>query len=255
MSSYNRHDISQTRDYIRLSAKSYLHRVLKNHGWEMPNKHESLSTAKPKSPLTDEECKVLYSVVPGPKEGTKEHATLAHTAGYGYHNLLGKLLRACVLCRLDISFAITALAKFSIHSAPEHCQAQKRLAICLRRTIDPAPAHHQALKCLAIYLGCAIDWGILYWRPSPVNALPSIPIELDIPHRTLPPVPFPSSYLEPGTHTDASLGNVPLKMASTSRCATTMASGAIAYCSKTQPITAQNISEAEFLLATLLARQ
>jgi hypothetical protein len=45
----------------------------------------------------------------------------------------------------------------------------------------------------------------------------------------------------------ASLGNIPLKMASTSGRATTLASGAIAWHSKTQPITAQNLSEAKLI--------
>jgi hypothetical protein len=74
--------------------------MLKNHAWEKPNKRESLLTAKPKSPLSDEEAKLLYYVAPGPKEGTKEHATLARTVGCGYHNLLGELLCACVLAAI-----------------------------------------------------------------------------------------------------------------------------------------------------------
>ena len=109
--------------------------MLKNHGWETPKRREFLPTTKPKSPLNDEEAKVLYSVDPGPRQGTKEHATLAHTIGYGYRNLLGELLCAHVLCWLDV-------AKFSIH---------------------PAAEHYQALKCLDIYLWRTIDWGIIYW--------------------------------------------------------------------------------------------
>ena len=36
----------------------------------------------------NEEAKVLYTVKPGPKEGTPEHAKLAHDVGYGYRNSL-----------------------------------------------------------------------------------------------------------------------------------------------------------------------
>ena len=68
---------------------------------------------------------------PGPKEGTPEHTFLAHTVGYGYRNRLGEILYAYVLCCLDISFAITTLAKFLINPAIEHCQALKRFAIYL----------------------------------------------------------------------------------------------------------------------------
>jgi hypothetical protein len=74
-----------------------------------------------------------------------------------------------------------------------------------------------------------------------------IPIDIDKPGADLPLVPWPSSYTDPGTYIDASLGNIPIKMASTSEHATTLTGGAIAWHSKTQPITAQNVSEAELI--------
>jgi hypothetical protein len=155
-----------------------------------------------------------------------EHALLAHTVGCGYRNLLGELLCAFVLCCLDISFAITTLAKLSINPALEHYQALKRLTICLWRQIH---------------------WGVIYWQPSPMSSLLTVPIELDVPNKDLPLVPWPSSHIDAGTHVDASLGNILIKMAFTSECATTLAGGAVTWHSKTQPITAQNISEAELI--------
>ena len=142
ISSFNGYDVYQTADYIKLSAESYLRRVFKGHDWEIPAKRESSLTSKPKSPLTNDEAKLLYDVEPGPKEGSPEHAALARDVGYGYRNLLGEVLYSFVLCRLDISFAVTTLAKFSINPAREHYQALKRLAIYLRRHIT---------------------WGIIYW--------------------------------------------------------------------------------------------
>ena len=226
LSSFNGYDVCQTADYIKLSAESYLRRVFKGHDWETPAKRESSLTAKPKSPLTNDEAKLLYDVKPGPKEGSPEHAKLARDVGCGHRNLLGEVLCGFVLCRLDISFAVTALAKFSINPALEHCQALNRLAIHLRRHIT---------------------WGIIHWRPSRISGLPIVDVTLDLPDATLSPVPWPVSYIDPGTYVDASLGNVPIKMASTSGYATTMAGGAIAWRSKTQPITAQNVSEAELI--------
>jgi hypothetical protein len=58
--SFNSYDVIQTADYIQLSAESYLRRVFKSHAWETPGKHESSLTSQPKSPLTNEEAKVLY---------------------------------------------------------------------------------------------------------------------------------------------------------------------------------------------------
>ena len=227
LSSFNGYDVHQTADYIELSVESYLRRVFKGHDWETPAKRESSLTAKPKSPLTNDETTLLYDVEPGPKEGSPEHAKLSRDVGYGCRNLLGEVLHSFVLCRLDISFAVATLAKFSINLALEHYQALKRLAIYLRRHIT---------------------WGIICWRPSRISGLPIVDIALDLPDATLSPVPWPVSHMDPGTCVDASrLGNVPIKMASTSGCATTVAGGAIAWRSKTQPITAQNVSEAELI--------
>jgi hypothetical protein len=97
LTSFNGYDIIQTADYIQLSAESYLRRVFKSHAWETPGKHESSLTSQPKSPLRNEEAKVLYPVKPGPKEGTPEHAKLAHDVRYGYRNLLGEVLCICSL--------------------------------------------------------------------------------------------------------------------------------------------------------------
>jgi hypothetical protein len=74
-----------------------------------------------------------------------------------------------------------------------------------------------------------------------------VDIELDIPGAELPSVPWLSSCADPDTYVDASLRNIPVKMASTSGYATTIAGGAIAWRSKTQPITAQNVSEIELI--------
>ena len=120
---------------MQLSAGSYLRRVFKSHAWETPGKNESSLTSQPKSSLTNEEAKVLYTVKSGPKEGTPEHAKLAHDVGYGYRNLLGEVLYAYVLCHLDVSFAVTTLAKFSINPAIEHYWALKRLTVYLRRQL------------------------------------------------------------------------------------------------------------------------
>ena len=64
LSSFNGYDVLQTADYIQLSAESYLRWVFKSHAWETPAKRESLLTAQPKSPLTNEEAKITYTVQP-----------------------------------------------------------------------------------------------------------------------------------------------------------------------------------------------
>jgi hypothetical protein len=56
------------------------------------------------------------------------------------------------------------------------------------------------------------------------------------------------------TYVDVSLGNIPIKMASTSGYVTTLVGGAIAWHSKTQPITAQNVSEAELIAVNVAGK-
>ena len=196
------------------------------HG-KSPAKHESSLTAQPKSPLTNEEAKILYTLQPGPEEGSPEHAKLAHDVGYGYCNLLGGILYAFVLCRLDISFAVTTLAKCLINPALEQCQALKRLAIYLRHDISLG-----ALSIGNLLESPQYQWSTLYWTFQTQISL----LFLGRPHtRILAHMVTPVSVISP------------IKMASTSGYATTMAGGAIAWRSKTQPITAQNVSEAELI--------
>lgn len=59
LTSFNGYDVVQTADYIQLSAESYVRRVFKSYAWETPANCESLLTAQPKSPLMNEEAKVL----------------------------------------------------------------------------------------------------------------------------------------------------------------------------------------------------
>ena len=231
MSSFNGYDVLQTRDYNKLSAESYLTRVLKSHGWDTPAKNES--SANPKSPMCDREAKELYASPMGPSEGTPEHAALAAQFGFGYRSVLGELLYAYVLCRADIGYAVTTLARFSL---------------C------PNVTHYAALKKLAVYLRRTIDWGIYYWRPAPLDDLPHVPFELVTADPSLPVVPQSASYLEPVFYVDAAFGNIPTTMGSTTGYGATMCGGLVVYRCMAQPISAQNACEAELVAANAAAK-
>ena len=58
---------------------------------------------------------------------------------------------AYTICRLDIGYVVTKLARYS--------QA-------------PAEIHYLALKRICRYLRQTRDWGIMYWRPKPILSLP-----------------------------------------------------------------------------------
>jgi hypothetical protein len=97
---------------------------------------------------------------------------------------------------------------------------------------------------------CAIlrdtkSWGLMYWRPSPRNNLPSVP--------HLPPLPEPSSSVLPGFpfrallelvgYVDAAYGTGPDLWHSVTGFVFCLASGAVAYKSKLQGVTAVSSTE------------
>jgi hypothetical protein len=72
---------------------------------------------------------------------------------FSYRQVLGELIYAYVVCRLDIGYAITFLSHFATVLAEEHYKALKDIAKYLRRTID---------------------WGIIYWHAKPLASLPYV---------------------------------------------------------------------------------
>jgi hypothetical protein len=226
---YNGVDVHQTREYIKLSCETYINRVLQTHGWETPNAKET--DRFDSVPLSSDLATVLMQVT-GPLEGTPEHADLEVDVGFGYRQVLGELIYAYVICRLDIGFSITLLARF----------AQ-----------SPSREHYMALKGVTKYLRRTRDWGIIYWRDGPVDSLPLVPFDQPTVDPALPP--FPSyQLLQLVGFVDAAHA-VDLK---TRRSITglvfCLAGGAIAYKSKLQATVATSSTEAEFVAAGTAAK-
>jgi len=78
-------------------------------------------------PMTSESSKVLAALA-GPMEGTKEHRSLEESVGFAYRQVLGELVYAYVVCRLDIGYAVTFLSCFAQSPAKEHYLALKAVA-------------------------------------------------------------------------------------------------------------------------------
>jgi hypothetical protein len=138
-----------------------------------------------------------------------------------------------VVARPDIGYAVTTLAKFSK---------------------APARVHYQCLKRLALYLRQTIDWGIIYWRPSPLSDLPVIPFLGPTYDSTLPSFPAPDGFFELTGYVDAAHGNDLTRRRSTTGYGFMLAGGVIAYRCKTQTITATSSTEAEFIAAVSAAK-
>jgi len=173
-------DVLQTRDCIKLSAESYVRRLLKAHGWDNLSRRESSN--KPKPQLHESDVANLVDLAAGPVENTPEHKALEAEQGFGQRSVLGKIFFACVLFRPDIGCAVTTLAKFSTACNALHCKSLKHLAICLRQTQD---------------------WGIVCWRTEPVVSLPEVPcppVTFDDSLRVVPP---PAHLRQLITHVDA----------------------------------------------------
>jgi hypothetical protein len=99
--------------------------MLKAHGWDKPSPTEK-SDSKPIEPLAASTAEELSTSV-GPAEGSTEHRTLEKEIGFSYRQVLGELTYAYVVGRVDISYAVTLLARYS--STPDRCHylALKRL--------------------------------------------------------------------------------------------------------------------------------
>jgi hypothetical protein len=226
---YNGLDVHQTSRFIKISCETYVQRVLQTHGWESPGPKES---DRPDSVPLHPDVAARIAPLEGPAEGTPEHTELAAEMKFGYRQLLGELIYAYILVRVDIGFAVCFLARYAQNPHREHYTALKNIARYLRRTSD---------------------WGILYWRPTPVTSLPEIffsppPIDPDLP-------PFPS--VDPSSlvgFVDASHAACIKTRRSITGIAFCYGGSVIAYKSKVQPVVATSSTEAEFYAAVIAAK-
>jgi len=172
-------------------------------------------------------CERLMSLS-GPPERSTDAKALAAKHGFGYRNLLGELVYPFVLCRVDISFAVCFLSRFSA---------------------APHDEHYTALKGILKYLRRYKDWGIYYKRRKSRPSLPRGPIEFqpmpDI-HASLPVFENRRLYVL----VDAAHATDKVKRRSVTGIAAMLCNAAVAYKSKLQPLVASSSSEAEFYAAT-----
>ena len=229
MTRYNGVDISQCRDHVKLSCTTYIDRLLQTHGWSTPEPHTS--DMHKSVPMLPDNTKSLMTVV-GPAEGTREAKDLESQVGYSYRQLLGELMYAYVVCRLDIGHAVTMLSRFSTAPAREHYEALKHVAKYLRRTRS---------------------WGLMYWRDEPVAHLPHVPFDGLSLDPSLPE--FPSSTLMSLVgFVDASHATCIKTRRSTTGMNFCFAGAAVAYKVSLQGTVATSSTEAEFIASVTAAK-
>jgi hypothetical protein len=228
-SRYNGVDIHQTRDYIKLSCETYIDRVLQTHGWEVPGARET--DRHDTVPLSSDAAKSMI-LLEGPAEGTREHKALELEAGFSYRQVLGELIYAYVVCRVDIGYAATFLSRFA--QAP---------------TIE----HYRALKNVVKYLRATKSWGIIYWRDRPVDQFPEVPLAQPDLDPSLPSFPVEKldrlvGFLDAAHATDLKTRR------SVTGYVFCLAGGAVAFKSKLQAVVATSSTEAEFVAAVSAAK-
>jgi hypothetical protein len=231
LTKFNGIDVDQTCDFVKLSCSSYLHRVLKAHSWEQPNNRAT--DGHNIIPISDESVKCLSLAADGPAEHSPSHRTLEKDVGFSYRQVLGELIYAYVVGRLDIGYAITFLARFS------QC---------------PTREHYDALRHVCKYLRRYIDWGIIYWRTTPRSDLPHMSIDPIPADPTLPGFPLVTNLLELVGYFDASHANDLKTRRSVTGLVFCLAGGAIAFKSKLQPTVSTSSTEAEFISSVHTAK-
>ena len=127
---YNGIDVTQTRDYIKVGCETYIDRVLLSHGWDAPKVKDPPNLV----PISTDTANRLVKLE-GPLEKTPEAKSLAKLQGFSYRNVLGELIYAYVIARLDIGYAVCLMARFSGAPHGEHYHALKNICRYLRATI------------------------------------------------------------------------------------------------------------------------
>ena len=230
-SKFNGIELDQTQDFLRLHCTSYIERVLQSHGWEQPAARES--DRHDSVPMRPEDSARLQGLE-GPAEGTAEHRLLAAEMKFGYRQLLGELLYAYLVCRLDIGYAVATLSRFSAKPHRDHYTALRKICIYLRRTKS---------------------FGLIYWRPvdKRVPSLPKssfVPVSVDTSLGDFPHTPLNELV----GYVDAAYGTDMATRKSVTGVILCYAGAAVAFKSKLQATVSTSSTEAELIAAVDAAK-
>lgn len=168
----------------------------------------------------------------GPMEGTDEHKDLESKVGFGCRQVLGEIICACVVCRVDVGYAATFLSRFA--------QA-------------PAKEHYKAFKDVVKYLRRTKDWGIACWREHPLESLPHAPLPGVKPDTSLPSFPV-HEPLQLAGYLDAAHATDLRTCHSVTGCVFTLAGGAVAFKSKLQPAVATSSTKAKLIASVSVGK-
>ena len=222
---YNGVDVTQGRDYVKLSNATYFQKVLDEHEWLLSDTHIS------NKPLPLHTGKAYNHTLEHaqPPDTEKEQRKLQMNMGFNYRQAIGELIYMMVTCRPDISFPLIKLSQYSK---------------------NPAKVHYEAVKHLFKYVKHTISDGIYFWRPRPRNDLPDLPLPtastLQYENKSMDEIDNPNTI---HGAVDSDWGGDSTHRKSVSGLAIRIAGGTILYKTKFQNCIALSSTEAEFTAA------
>jgi hypothetical protein len=216
---FNGVDISQTRDYVKMSCEMYIDKIVIGHGWQNEPAHTI-----PVPMRQDSAYHAILETELRP-ETEEEKENLEKIMGFSYRQAIGELIFAMTVCRLDIATAVIKLSQYSA---------------------NPTKAHYQAAKQVFVYLYATRERGLYYWRQQPMLELPVGPEpQLTTPPEKLQPYPQADATKLEG-YVDTTWGADRAHRRSVTGLAFMLAGAAILYKCKYQSTTALSSTEAEF---------
>ena len=219
---FNGIDVTQARDYVKISCETFLDKVLDQHGWQ-----ETITQHNPIPMRDDNTYQQQLEIAELPT--TIQQQQQLRDENFNYRQVIGEAIYAMTVARPDISAAVIKLSQYAA---------------------NPAKIHYQALRHLMKYLALTKSHGIHYWRTVPNLLLPDVKpqtcildddITRSIPQNTKPEVL--QGYVDSDWGTDRS------HRRSVTGIAIILAGAVIAYKTKYQPTVALSSTEAEFAAA------
>jgi hypothetical protein len=223
LTKFNGLDILQTRDYIKIYCKSFLDKVLKQHGWEETIKqHNPIPMRNDTAYHAQLESATLPATADDAKQLQEEH--------FNYRQAIGEAIYAMTIARPDIAYAVIKLSQYSA---------------------NPAKIHYQAVRHLFKYLALTTERGVYYWRKIPVTSLPVVPAEACVSRSAiLDTIPKTKQPHRMHAYVDSDWGSDRTHRRSVTGLVIMLAGGVIAYKSKYQATIALSSTEAEFTAAS-----
>lgn len=224
---YNGMDITQTRDFVKISCHKYISKMTQSYSWVVPQ----LQTMKRQPLPFSADHKFLTRLIHDdtPPLTEEERQQLEDKMGIKYRRAMGEIMFPMIKCRPDISTHAIILSQFMN---------------------DPKEIHYQALKDLILYLAATANEGIHYWREKSHPTLPYHP----------PPITHDDNNYTitetRGTNSSSIIAFVDSDWATNTKKRTSItgmvimyAGGAVGYKSKFQSVIAHSSTEAEFVAA------